>query len=83
MRILFHTSGLLVFICLFLMGKIAIERRAIWANFLTLRRPTQKRLSNIFLYTGTTFEVIASLFGFLEAVAMLVLMSGWVLEQAL
>jgi type IV secretory pathway VirB3-like protein len=83
MRILFHTAGLLLFICLFLLGKLAIEHRADWADFLTLNRVSRKRISNFFFYGGTTFEAITSLFGFLEAVAILVLMSGWILEQAM
>lgn len=81
MRILFHATAVLLFAGLFLMGKLAVERRVSWAHTLTLKPIPQRRLCSFLLYGGKTFEAIALVLGFLEAVALLIVMFGSVIDQ--
>ena len=80
MRILFHLSGLVLFTCLFLVGKLMYQRRQRCAEALAYVPVSNERLSKFFRYGGETIEVVAFVFGFLEAVAVLILTSGTLIE---
>lgn len=82
MRVLFHMTGVMLFIGLFLVGNLLVKRRGSFAQALRYLPVSNKYLCKFFLYCGETFKVVASVGGFLEAVAALILMSG-VLVDAL
>ena len=75
-----HSLGMLVFVALFLAGKLMVADCRKWATALTGRRATSGPISNFFLYSGKFFEVVAVVAGFVEAVAVMVLASGWLVD---
>jgi type III secretory pathway component EscS len=80
MRILFHLCGVIVFGCLFVMGKLMSEAHAEWtASFWRVPLPAQA-LGKIFLYSGKFFEVLAFIGALLEVVAVMILASGWIVD---
>lgn len=83
MRILFHMAGVVISICLFLLGNLMIRNRGKFAKSLTHVPGSNKRLCNFFLYTGGTFEVIASVGGLLETVSVVLLTSGAIIDAVL
>ena len=50
------------------------------ARALTRRAASSGRVSKFFLYSGNFFEVVAVVGGFVEAVAVMVLASGWLVD---
>ncbi len=80
MRILFHMTGVAISICLFILGNLLIRYRGRFAKWLTRLPGLNERLSNFFLYAGGTFKVIASVGGLLEAVSIVLLTSGLLLD---
>lgn len=80
MRILFHLGGVILFGCLFVLGKIMSEAHTEWAaNLWRLPLPAQ-HLCKVFLYCGKMCEVLALIGGFLEVVAVMILASGWIID---
>ena len=83
MRILLHLSGLALFICLYFLGKLLCGRTERGAGALVRVPVPKERARNFFLYSGRVVEGIAIVFGFLEAVALLILTSGAVIDLLL
>ncbi|HEX8711956.1 MAG TPA: hypothetical protein VF730_08795 [Terracidiphilus sp.] len=80
MRIFTHLAGVVLLCCVFLLGKLMVDRRENWAIALSHSPDSGNRLCNFFLYGGRTVEWVAAISAFLEAVAVMILMSGWVID---
>jgi hypothetical protein len=80
MQIWKHSLGVVLCIVLFLAGKLMVADCRRWGLALTRRAASAGRLSKIFLYSGKLFEVVAVVAGFVEAVAVMVLASGWLID---
>lgn len=83
MRILFHMTGLVLSISLFLLGNLLIRNRGRFAKALTHVSDSNDQLCNFFLYAGGTFKVIASIGGLLETVSVVLLTSGVIVDAVL
>jgi hypothetical protein len=80
MQIWRHLLGVVLCCALFLAGKLMADDCRKWAAVLTRHAASCGRVSKIFLYSGKFFEVVAVIGGFVEAVAVMVLASGWLFE---
>lgn len=80
MRIFTHLLWVVLLCCLFLLGKLMVEQRERWAIALSHSPDSGNRLCNFFLYGGRFVEGIAAVTAFLEAVAVLILMGGWIID---
>lgn len=80
MRIFLHLSLVLLLCCLFLMGKLMVDRREHWAIALSDSPDSGMRLCKFFLYGGRIIAGVAAVWGFLEAVAVMILMGGWIID---
>lgn len=80
MRIFVHLLGLVLLCCLFLLGKLMVDKRENWAIALSHTPDSGSRLCNFFLYGGRIVEAVAALSAFLEAVAVMILMGGWIID---
>ncbi|HEV2134033.1 MAG TPA: hypothetical protein VGR47_07190 [Terracidiphilus sp.] len=80
MRILLHTAGVLLFCCLFILGKLMIEGREIFAQTLAQIPGSYAHLCKFFLYGGRIFIGLAVVLGFIEFVVVMILTSGWVVD---
>lgn len=80
MRILLHSAGLGLFICLFLLGSFIVRRSGRIAKALTASPNKGERLCKFFQYGGRTFKVVASIGGFLESVSLVILSSGVLID---
>lgn len=80
MRIWFHLGGVIVFGCLFILGKVMSEGRAEWAGYLWRIPVPAQHLCKIFLYSGKMFEMLALIGAFLEVVVVMILAGGWVID---
>ena len=74
MQALRHLLGVLLFCAVFLLGKLMADQRGKLAESLTHGSGGSKQLSRVFLYSGRTIETVSVLAGFVEAVAVLVLL---------
>lgn len=83
MRILFHMTGVVLSISLFLLGNLLIQNRGRFAKFFNYLPGSNDQLCNFFLYTGGTFKVIASIGGLLESVSVVLLTSGMIVDAVL
>lgn len=82
-RIFFHMGGVVLFISLYLLGKLAVQLRENIAGALSKVPVSSKHLCNFFLFSGRTFQVVGSVCAFLEVVAVMVLASGALVELLL
>ncbi len=80
MRILFHITGLVLCICLFLLGNFMAKRSGRLASALTHTPVSNERLCKFFQYSGGTFKAVASIGGLLESVSVVVLTSGVLID---
>lgn len=83
MRILLHMAGVVLFCCLFILGRVLIEGREMCAQALAHIPGSYTYLCKIFLYSGRIFIGIAILLGFIEVVVVMILTSGWVVDLLL
>lgn len=83
MRILLHLAGVLLFCCLFILGRLMIEGREICAQTLAHIPCSYAHLCKFFLYGGRIFVGLAVVLGFIEFVAVMILTSGWVVDLLL
>lgn len=85
MRILVHIAGVLLFGCIFVLGKLMIDGREMCAHALNhIPIPASyTHLCNFFLYSGRIFVGVAVVLGFLEVVAVMILTSGWIIDLLL
>lgn len=79
-QVLRHSLGVALFFALFLVGRLMVVDARRWADTLMRRSSISRRVSKIFLFAGKMFEVVAVVGGFVEAVAVMVLASGWLIE---
>ncbi len=80
MLILRHFLHLVIYCGLFLGGSLLVAGDHKLAGFLVHGQTAFNRLCKFFLYSGRTFQSVAAVFGFVEVVALMLLISGWVLE---
>jgi hypothetical protein len=76
MLVLKYFVGVLIFCGVFLLGKSMIEHSKEWASTLALKgRHSEPSLTQrkIFVYSGRIFQLVAVIFGFIDAVSVLVL----------
>lgn len=67
----------------FQLGKLMIARDRNWARYLLRDSKTSDKLEHFFLYCGRTFQWLAAIWGFVDAVAILVLATGLLTDMAL
>jgi hypothetical protein len=83
MRILLHMTGVLLFCCVFVAGKLMIEGREICAQALAQIPGSYAHLCKFFLYCGRIFVGLGVVLGFIEVVVVIILTSGWVIDLLL
>ena len=67
----------------FQFGRLMVARDRNWARHLLRGSKTSEKLAHFFLYCGKTFQWLAAVWGFLDAVALLVLLTGLLTDMAL
>ncbi|MFP5236119.1 MAG: hypothetical protein ACLGSD_09460 [Acidobacteriota bacterium] len=67
----------------FQLGKLMIARDRSWAHHLLRGSETSQKLENFFLYCGRTFQWLAAVWGLIDVVAILVLLTGMLTDMAL
>jgi hypothetical protein len=80
MVILRYLLGVVFFCGVFVLGKLIIDHDRSWAMSLKSlfhRSAPSEGLCNFFHYCGRIFQVVAVVWGFLDAVAILVLIPDW------
>lgn len=73
MHALEHLLGFAIFVGLFFLGKLMVERRGRLSSWLVRRSGDSGRWSDFFLYCGRTIETVAAVAGLVEAVAVILL----------
>lgn len=79
-QILRHSLGLAIFCALYFAGRLAVTDGQRWGRERTPKADSESAAGNFFLYGGRFFEVVAFVGGFIEAVAVMVLASGWLID---
>ncbi len=79
-QILRHSLGLAIFCALYFAGKFAVADGQKWSRERTRKADLEGGVGKFFLYGGRFFEVVAFVGGFIEAVAVMVLASGWLIN---
>jgi len=72
-RLLHHMTGFAILFLAFLLGGLIARHARGWSEALASRMSAQGRLREVFEYTGRVLQVIAAIWGFLEAVAVTIL----------
>jgi hypothetical protein len=80
MHILLHLGTAILFGCLYLLGKLMIEGRELWAAGLSRISASAPCLCKVFLFGGRIFEVVASIGVFLETIAVMILVGGSLID---
>jgi hypothetical protein len=80
MRIFMHALWAVLLFCLFLLGKVMVDKRENWAIALADSADSGNCLCNFFLYGGRIVESVAAVWAFLEVVAVMILMGGWIID---
>jgi hypothetical protein len=80
MRIFMHILWAVLLCGVFLLGKVMVDKRENWAIALSHSPDTGSRLCNFFLYGGRIVEGVAAVWAFLEVVAVMILMGGWMID---
>ena len=75
MHALKYFVGVVFFCGIFLLGKLMVQNSPKWANALQLSYPSvaRKRTQLFFVYAGRILEVVALMWGFLDAISVLLL----------
>lgn len=73
MHALEHLLGFAIFVVIFFLGKLMVERRGRLAGWLVRRSEGSGAWSEFFLYSGRTIETVAVVAGLVEAVAVILL----------
>ena len=68
-----HLLRVMLYLAIFLLGKLMVDRRGKLAASLTPGSSSSEPLNRFFLYSGRTIKTVSAVAGFLEAVAALVL----------
>ena len=82
MRILGHLLNILIFCCIFLLGKLMADRNRRWASAVAHDPATVQDMSKFFLYGGKTFEVLGAVASGVDGIAILILCSHYLLDLA-
>ena len=69
MRLAHHMLGFTILVTVFLLARLMVH----WSEVLSSRSASRATLGRWFVGTGRTVEVIAAIWGFLEAVAVMIL----------
>lgn len=80
MLILRHLLGVMGFSAVFVLGMIMARRDQIWASALLHRSNPSLMACKFFYISGRCLQCIAAIGGFLDFVAILVLLTGWITE---
>jgi hypothetical protein len=80
MLILKHIVHVVLYCALFLVGTMMVFDRNAWAKKLTRGQNSANRVSKLFHYSGRIFQVTGAVFGFLEIVAVMILIGGWMID---
>ena len=73
MRLAHHMLGFTILVTVFLLGRLMVQQARSWSEVLSSRFASRATLGRWFVGTGRTVEVIAAIWGFLEAVAVMIL----------
>lgn len=73
MRTLEHVLGVILFCAVFMLGKALVEYRLNLARTLLPLSKAPEPLSKFFLYSGRVIETVSAIAGFVEMVAVMVL----------
>ncbi|HVU45934.1 MAG TPA: hypothetical protein VHD85_07410 [Terracidiphilus sp.] len=73
MVLLHYILGIAFFYGVYLLGKLMVGESRKWADLLASRYASRGALGKVFTYCGWIVQVIAMVWGFLDAVAVLVL----------
>lgn len=73
MRIAYHFASMAVLSLVFLLGGWMANESAPWSEKLASRFAWQRAVRDMFSYSGRTFQVVAAVWAFLDAVSILVL----------
>ncbi|HEU4634662.1 MAG TPA: hypothetical protein VFS41_00680 [Edaphobacter sp.] len=76
MLVLKYFAGVLIFCGVFLLGKSMIEHSRGWASAFAMKSRQMEPSSTqrkIFVYSGRIFQLVAVIWGFIDAVSVLVL----------
>ena len=73
MRLAHHMVGFSLLVLAFLLGRLIVQQSRSWSEVLSSRSASRATLGKWFTGTGRTVEVIAAIWGLLEAVAVLIL----------
>ncbi len=79
-QILRHCLGLAIFCALYFAGKLAVTDGQRWGRERARKADSEGGVGKFFFYSGRFFEVVAFVGGFIEAVAVMVLASGWLID---
>lgn len=83
MRILTYVLGVAMFYVIFKLGNVIAEYRNQWAGALLHDPKSREGLSKFFYVSGRLFQSTAVVLGFLDFVAVLVLLSGALTDLAM
>ncbi|MGC9224754.1 MAG: hypothetical protein ACP5E2_12560 [Terracidiphilus sp.] len=76
MHIMFHLGDAILFGCLFLLGKLAVEGHQVWTATLAGISVSTSHIGKFFLYGGRFFQVVGLVGTFIESIATIVLLSS-------
>ena len=68
-----YLLGVILFCGVFQVGKLMAKQSHTWADFSPRRILQPENVEKVFLYGGRIFQVVAVVWGFLDAVSVLVL----------
>lgn len=73
MRLAQHILGLIVLVSVYFLGSLMVQQARRWSEAIAPRHASRENWGRFFVGAGRTVEVIAAIWGFLEAVAVMVL----------
>ena len=72
-RLVYHMTGFAILFLAFLVGRLMVIEARKWSDALASRMTSRGRLRDVLVYSGRVLQVIAAVWGFLEAVAVTIL----------
>jgi hypothetical protein len=80
MRILFYLLSILVLWGVFELGSMAIQQSREWSLRLNPQTPRKETLRKSFIVSGKILQVVALIWGFLDVVAVLLLLTDFAVQ---
>jgi hypothetical protein len=80
MRILFYLLSILVLWGIFELGSMAIQQSREWSLRLDHHTPRKETLRKSFVVSGKILQTVALIWGFLDVVAVLLLLTDFVAQ---